>query len=560
MAEFCFTGNPFVDAGIAGMCAAANVTTLLELDANAVERAVGKLTSILPSPAAFKKRLIGKKETVFATSEMSVIFPNSPMPNPAVKGEGNKRDQYCARVHRKYEFFQQQIAGQSTGMGYGFCFVDGSVAIMRVGNDEFPLVDSKGKRNFHPGLQQGHAIGAFTAIALEFFPFSVLRTGGNNTGFFWFVHTAEEDIAIACANLTFQSMNDAISHGKGLGFFGNWNTPSRSVDVALVAIIRELTIGRNSAALSSKAIKSVNYPVTAYVFSNENRGPKIEGHDLPHQLFGFFGKMRYIPDAMTRFNHEVLERDLGWLVAKKMLAREAFVSVCCTRPEPDKLAKLLGGWEMHSLYAVEVLGMSGSLIRDIEAVSERISESEKVADCTLMLQKEGPSSALLRLNRQGFVSFDEYARLIPPDDRHAAFVVRDYLLAAIYERQNLTVHDQPFKPWHESGSATSIEKHPLILLTEKVGAKLAIDVDLGKRIATGLAQSKRISEQRGTLLRAVRRGILSWNDFISIFPPDHPQTSFLLRDYLLAYLYTTLRDVDLPDAEPIAEKAVETSA
>ena len=150
------------------------------------------------------------------------------------------------------------------------------------------------------------------------------------------------------------------------------------------------------------------------------------------------------------------------------------------------------------------------------------------------------------------MTFDEYARLVPPDDRRAAFTARDYLLAAIYEHQS----SDAFTPW-DGEEAPPGDKHPLVLLAETVGKKLSADADVGKKTASDLAKSGRLADLRGAMLRPVRRGVLSWNDFVNLFPPDRSWVSYLLRDYLLAYLYTALRDPDLPEAEPVADKTAD---
>ena len=558
MAKFCFTGNPFVDAGVAGMCAAVGVETPDKLDETAAHDALKSLKRVIGTEATFKKRKIGTKESAFATSEMSVIFPNGPLSQSSYPTVERKLAEYNKRLDRKLAAFDDTIAGQSTTHGYGSCFVDGSTAVMQVGNDEFPLVDSKSKRNFHPGLQGGHAIGAVTAIALEFFPLSVLRTGVNS-GLFWFVHTANEKIAIACARMTLAAMNEAIARSEGLGFFGKWDIPSRNADAALVALIRDLMTGSGQAGkpvLSSAEFEKSKYPVTAYVFSNDNRGPTIVGHDLPHRLFRFFLQLHARQATFQRFNREVLQSDkTGWLVAKRMLLCESLVTISSVKPEGENVGYLRGGWQAQSYYMTEVLGMSSVIVRDVEAISERIVNSEKANDMILTLQKETANRALQRLCRSELLSFDEYARLVPPDDRQAAFAARDYLLAAIYERLSVGKRGESFIAWDGEEETSLTDKHPLVKLAEGVGSKLASDPDLGKRMAFDIAQARRLPELRRAVLRTIRSGVLSWSEFIALFPPEKTWVSFLMRDYLLAYLYTALRDPGLPDPEVIADKA-----
>jgi hypothetical protein len=190
----------------------------------------------------------------------------------------------------------------------------------------------------------------------------------------------------------------------------------------------------------------------------------------------------------------------------------------------------------------------------VEAVSERIVHSEKANDIILSLQKDGAYTALQRLCRWEILTFDEFARFMPPDDRQAAFAARDYLLAATYERRSAEKRGEPFIAWDGEDQANLNDKHPLVRLTEDVGAKLAADPGSGKKMAFDIAQARKLPELRRAVLRTIRGGTLSWSEFVALFPPEKAWVSFLMRDYLLAYLYTALRDPDLPDPEVIADK------
>lgn len=563
MLKPCFTGNPFVDASLAGMCAAANIDSLDNLDAAAVERAVDRLVSLMTSDSTFKKRLIEKRETAFNTSEMSVIFPNGPLSQNSYKTIERKREAYKSRVFEKRDAYKNALGSQHL-VTEDTCFVDGSSVTAYVGNDEFPLVDSKSKRNFHPGLAAGHPVGAVTALALEFFPLSVLRTG-INSGFFWFVHTAAERIAVACARLTLLAMNSAIARGDGLGFYGDWGIPSRDRDAAFVALIRDLMSGVGAErALSWVEFEKASLPVTAYLFSNDNRGANIEAHDLPHDLFWFFACLRIRSNSSGRFVGEVMASEYfgrsgtgrGVSIARSMLNKSPIVSRCVVHPSPDKLAQLRGGWRAHALYATEVFGLSGSFIKYIERVSERIVDDGNVSDYVLALRREAPL-AFLRLRKRHLLSFEEYVGLIPPDVQYGAATARDYLLAAVYEREACAKNGIPFEPWDGSDPPLG-EKHPLIVLIECVGSKLGNDPDFGASLANSLAKAKSPSGIRGALLRSCRKGFMSWQQFVEFFPPQNQMLCYQLRDYLLAYLYSTIADRDLEDPEIIEfEKSTE---
>jgi len=76
MCLYRFTGNPFVDAGIAGMCAAAEVDRPEDLSYENVRSATQRLVGIFTSPQALKCGVGpgNSKASAFATSEMSVFF------------------------------------------------------------------------------------------------------------------------------------------------------------------------------------------------------------------------------------------------------------------------------------------------------------------------------------------------------------------------------------------------------------------------------------------------------------------------------------------------------
>jgi hypothetical protein len=44
------------------------------------------------------------------------------------------------------------------------------------------------------------------------------------------------------------------------------------------------------------------------------------------------------------------------------------------------------------------------------------------------------------------------------------------------------------------------------------------------------------------MVKATARGLVNWPQFVSMFPPEKPFHALLVRDYLLVYLYSALRD------------------
>jgi len=90
---------------------------------------------------------------------------------------------------------------------------------------------------------------------------------------------------------------------------------------------------------------------------------------------------------------------------------------------------------------------------------------------------------------------------------------------------------------------------------------------IGERLVTGLPNLKRwIGELqtakspqriRDVYLTALRRGALRFDDFVFLAPLDDLSRMWLLRDYLLAFLFERAKEA-LPEEEEIAVGAEET--
>ena len=581
-----FTGNIFVDAGLAGMCAAAEVKQLEQLDEVAVRRAVRKLVSLMTSDAAFTPRIVKgeKKPKTFAGSDMTVIQTKNGVlsqsscrkptkdeiaalrqaqPQLTAKQASDRivaeirpqtqKQNYKDRLNRKLDNFLK--LGEDVESAQSIrCFVDGGPACAKMGNDEFPMVDSKKKRNFHPGLVGGHSVGAVTSLALEFFPLSVLRTG-NNGGWFWFIHTAEENVAVSVAQLTLDFMNDALNKGD-FGFFGNWRLNNQGKETAMVGLIRELTCGAQR-ALTKESIDNLSYPVTAYLFSNDSRNPNIEAYDLPHTLLKFFVQLRG-GKSLNRWNHEVLNANKkGWLLSRAMLRGDRIVSMCLFKAKDSETVMLRGGWNAHAHYAQEILQMNPTFIRDIETLSQHLFEDPKAKTWRLDLQKANGIGevrrVLLRFCREQVLDDEMFARLVPPDTPYYALSTRDYLLAALYDRFYCAEQNTEFELWDAKPSATENTPTPLLQLVESVGDSLLQD-HRHKQLSTELGKATRTTDVRQILLRGAKRGLISWAQWTEFFPPEQTSRSLLMRDYLLAYIYTHMdRDEvqTLPEPAPV---------
>ncbi|GIV18863.1 MAG: hypothetical protein KatS3mg023_0614 [Armatimonadota bacterium] len=517
-----FTGNPFVDAGIAGMCAAAGVDNPEQLDMAAIRRAVDVLYQILLSDSAFVDR---KPYKVFATSTMAMLFPNSPLPQVGFPTPDIKRQKYRERVDELVGFLVQGAISDADVA----CFACGQPAHMYVGIDRFPLVGSSNQLlNFHPLLGKGHPVCAFCALAVQFLPLAVMQTKAEG-GRLWFIHTADPSLAVTVAReYGVSHLQRLVAAGEPLRFAGTWACPGENG--AVVSLLSELGTGQHA-----RLLEQTRYPVSAIMFSNDNREQFIKRIPVPHQLIEFFNVLQQYADAAGRFENELLRSPAGSSIAGRMLAAEPIIALCMRHDEQQ----LLGGWELHRLYAQEVLGMNTKYIHTVQEVAGRLVTDErgkKTLNALKQVRDVEAFNVLLDMVRDGWITRQQLHLLSPPGEAYLAGQARDYLLGAAYALQ----HGEQLGDLREEEEQAEAE-HPLVASIERVGNGLSAAIDEAKRLVGSLRQAQRPQEIRRAFLRLIATGHLRWQDFLFFCPPDDANRHYQSRDYWLAFLYDRFR-------------------
>lgn len=508
-----FTGNPFVDAGMAGMCAAADVEGPEQLDLAAIHKAVETLFAVLLSESAFIEKPPYK---AFATSRMAMIFPNSPLPQASFSTPEQKREKYRERIQSLLDKIDKP--GDATD---ALCFVCGQPANVKVGIDWFPLVGSVGLLNFHPMLEPGDAVCAFCALCVQFLPFSLMQTKAEG-GRLWFVHSSEAALAVRIAkDYGLSHLQTLVAAGEPLRFWGNWaGTGERA---AVVSLLYEL--GRGHARL----LEQSTYPVTAFLFSNDNREQFLDYIHVSHRLMVFFNSLQVYPEARERFEQELLRSKFANALALNMLEERPLMAQCLTNE-----GRLLGGWTFHRLYAQEVLQVNEIYLRTVEEVAQRLvasEDSKKRVVALRLADRRSVFGTLLDLVRDGLMTRQELYWLVPPGGGDEASKARDYLLAASFALQNGEVLDET-----EPAQPPSCE-HPLVERIERLGETVASDMDVAKSLMVDLQTAQQPRQIRRAFMRLIARNRLGWRDFIFFCPPDSDQMHYQSRDYWLAFLY-----------------------
>lgn len=565
MAYVRWTGHPFVDAGLAALLAGTDIERLEDLTPDSLQRAVDALSRLLLSDQALG---IGVERS-FAKGALSQIFPNGELANPsnwkggveAVRTKfARALDADLARAMRCLEKSGTQI-----------CMICGQPrpdnAFVLVRKDKVPLLE--GIVNFYPGLRYGLLACGLCALAVRFLPMSILRTGGSKR--LWFFHTYSLSLALDIAREHgWNHFDRAIAANQPLDFRASWQTAGEAATA--LYILCEL-LRQHADHLRSAYEHPL--PTTAYLFSNDNRGGYVEAIPIPNELLRFLALLfQDSPSAYDRFWRELLVVPAD-LADSERRARARFVQAVASRlVEAGPIAglcldaempRLRGGWAGHRRYLQEVRRMSLTKLAVIERLGLAIAQSPDARKYITELRTSGRGQlypVLLRLVRDGFLSHEEFYLLVPPNDSGSAAEVRDLILAVTYEWEYCQQRNEHFP-------RISLELQNILPVDET----LQRIQDIGNRLVSGLPnlgrwvaqlQTARSSDRiRACYLAGVQRGALRFEDFLFLAPFQDQRRLWLLRDYVLAFLFDRARSElaeeaeTLLIAEPVEEQQVE---
>lgn len=132
---YSYTGNPFVDAGIAAMLAWVDKTQPEELDLEDLTALKSTLMSLYPTPAWAK--------TMFS------LFVNYPLTTPSYKGEARKRDEL-------EKLLDELVRGSHVLQEQGDCIACGRRSTCEPkGRKYIPMTGSGGLRNYFSHAAEG---------------------------------------------------------------------------------------------------------------------------------------------------------------------------------------------------------------------------------------------------------------------------------------------------------------------------------------------------------------------------------------------------------------------
>ena len=544
-----WTGHPFVDAGLAAIAAIAKVKRLEDLTLQHLQQAVSELERILLSDQALGIG-VGK---AFARSALSQVFPNSELVNPS-NWKGKTEEEKAENVRQKFHTaiqadLQRAILCLQSNGGDEICYACGekrpTEAMVTVRKDKMPLLE--GIVNFYPAFAHGIRICGLCALATRFLPMAVLRTGVYNR--LWFLHTHALPVAAKIAEqYGWQHFNRLIVVNAPLDFFSRWETAGD--DGTVLYLLCELLYKFGD---ELRQVYEHPLPTTAYVFSNDNRGGYVSAIPVPNELLVFLYLLQITsPMAFQRFWLELLQVSetlqgqtkkervrFVQLIAHRLVNMESILGSCLEHDTP----KLLGGWIGHRLYLREVQKMPASKLAILERLGIEIAKSDDAKKRIMELRNARPNELygiLLRYVREGWLRHEEFYTLLPPNEDASASEVRDILLAVIYEWLHCQAEGLEFLRLEEPFVLSPDETLKRI---QSIGERLTEQLPNLSRWVGQLQTARSSDRIRGVYLSAVQRGAISFNDFVFLAPLGDRQRLWLLRDYLLAFLFDRARQM-----------------
>lgn len=450
-------GNPFVDAGVCGICEWLGPGVQPEQITTAdLEQVVEE---VVPIMRPFDKK---RPEAHGWKNWVSIFTINHPLKNPSKKGD---------RIAGFKEELLKHIADTENLNQSGDCVGCGrrnaNTWLSRIG---VPLSGSGTLRNFFPTFAEGVGYCAACAFAIQLSPLVFVASGGK----FLMLHSNSWKALRTWSRKCIRDVREQKLRQEITGCFNPGYANARN---GLFYMTQEMVQFQEMRTDEDASMQ-------VHCFTNETRCPELEIFYMPAPLFRFL-RFAYQSEFKTAWQEIVRSRyQVNWakveteedyknrtnLVYEYLLQGRSILGFFLNR----KARNPLGNWELLSLYLKEVRNMEQVQLDKIKQVGDLIAES---------IRKSGRDRRLTQLERaknygdcrnvlryvirdrieQGapepLFSLDDYVEhLFPGSDNFTATPwreTRDLLLFRIYEQLHSWLQEQGFVDFDEDN--TSVE-------------------------------------------------------------------------------------------------------
>ena len=441
-------GNPFVDAGVCGICEWLGRSVQPEqITTDDLEQVVDDVAPMMQTDAGWRN--------------LHGVFPNSVLTNAAYR----KQDQVELLKKECKAYLDTIVELEQTGdcMGCGR-----RTANAWLSRTNIPLTGSGKLRNFYPTFAEGAGYCSACAFAIQLSPFVFVATGGK----FLTLHSNSWKALRSWARVC---VGDIRQQQLRQDMTGCYNPGYANPRNGLFYMAREMVQFQEMRT-------DENITMQVYCFTNYNQGPELEIYYMPAPVFKFL-RIVYQSEFKTAWQEIVRSTYVvNWnkvkseedyknrtnLVYEFLLEDRSILRFFLYRNS----RKIRGNWELLSLYLKEVRAMEQIQLDKIKQVGDLIakciqkSESDKRLKQLERAKSYSECRNILRYVirdriRQGapepLFSIDDYMEyLFPTSDSFAATPwreTRDLLLFRIYEQLHGWLKEQGFVDFDEGNTS-----------------------------------------------------------------------------------------------------------
>ena len=393
-------GNPFVDAGVCGICEWLGRT----VQPDQITKA--DLKQVVNDVAPMMQTKIG-------WGNLHSIFPNSVLTNPS----HNKRDRVALLKEECTHYLDTMCELNETGDCMGCGRRDANNFLLK---KDIPLTGSGLLRNFFPAFTEGAGYCSACAFAIQLSPLVFMATGGQ----FLTLHSNSWKALKSWARVCIEDIRKQHLQQDITGCFNPGYANPRN---GLFYMAREMTQYQEMRS-------DENIPMQVYCFRNYNDKPELEIFYMPAPVFKFLrivymGKFNKVWQEIVRSGYYVnwdkvkSEEDYKNRpnrVYENLLQDISIIGYFLNK----RLRKPRGNWELLSLYLKEVREMNELRLNALKQVGDFIAES---------IQKTNKVSRLRNLERaRSYTAFRNVLRYVIRDriregENEPLFSLDDYV-------------------------------------------------------------------------------------------------------------------------------------
>ena len=445
-------GNPFVDAGVCGICEWLGRTVQPEqITTTDLEQVVNDIAPMMQTDVGWRN--------------LHGVFPNSVLTNAAYR----KQDQVELLKKKCKVYLDTIVKLEQTGDCMGCGRREANTWLSRT---NIPLTGSGKLRNFYPTFAEGAGYCSACAFAIQLSPLAFVATGGK----FLTLHSNSWSALRGWSRVCVDDIRQQQLRQEMTGCYNPGYANPRN---GVFYMAREMIIRFQEMRADE------NIAMQIYCFTNYNQGPELEIFYMPAPIFKFLRNVYesgfntawqdIVRAGYRKINWDKLESEDDYKnrtnsVYENLLQDRSILGFFLNK----RIRKPRGNWELLFLYLKEVRTMEQTRLEKIKEVGDLIAECIRESGSDKRLTRleraksyEACRNVLLYIIRERIkqgtstplFSLDDYVEHLFPESEDFTATpwreTRDLLLFRVYEQLHNWLQEQGFVEFDEDNTSDS---------------------------------------------------------------------------------------------------------